>query len=191
MLNISPLDEIYTINLAYRQIIDRYNYNNLSENDIKDIKLLKKAKYILTNPNLKYKYDYLLYKATHIDGPNKSNQFDGPNKSNQFDGPNKSNDESTRINNKTKVNNLESSNLSVPLPENDNDYNNYFDNVFNVDNKWMKNNEHINNVNVKQDNKLDNNLINGRIFDLSEIYNRQITYEDIPKIQNTRDDKTE
>lgn len=175
MLNISPLDEIYTINLAYRQKISRYNYKNLSENDIKEIKLLKKAKYILTNPNLKYKYDYLLYKATHYDESNKTNHFDGSNKTNHFDG--------------SKVNNLESSNVSAPLPENDNDNNNDFDNVFNVDNKWMKDNEHINNVNVKQDNKLDNSLINGRIFDLSEIYNRQVTYEDIPKIQNTRDEK--
>lgn len=155
ILNVSPLDEIHNINLAYKQKINRYTYNNLSNNDIEEIKLLKKAKYILTNPNLKYKYDYLLYKSNNIDA---SPNLEQPN------------------------------NVSMPLPENDNDNDNDFNSVFNVDNKWMQDNEYINTTNAKQDNKLDNKLINGRIFDLSGIYNRQVNYENMPQLQNTRDD---
>lgn len=153
ILNVSPLDDQNTVIFAYRQIISNYNYNNLSNNDINEIKLLKRAKYILTNPTLKNKYDYLLYKSTQVNQPT----------------------------------NLKKEIVSIPLPENDNDNTNDFNNVFNVDNNWMNNNEFINN-NTK-DNELDNNLINGRIFDLSEIYNRQIKYEDMPQIKNTRDDK--
>ena len=152
LLNVSPIDEVYDINLAYKIKINKYNYNNLSNNDMHEIKLLKKARYVLTNPELKYKYDYLLYKSNHSQS--------GP------------------ISSEPPTN--------IPLPENDADNNNDLNSVFNVDNKWMQNNEFINN---KQDNKLDNKLINGRIFDLSDIYNRQVNYEDIPQMQVTREHK--
>jgi DnaJ-class molecular chaperone len=148
LLNVSPIDDNKKIIKAYNIKMNEYYNRELTNDEKNKIKLFKKALYILTNANLKDKYNFLLYKYN--------------------------------TNLTSKVDN-------EPLPENDQDINNNLDNVFNVDTKWMESNEYLNNR--QEDNKLDNNLINGRIFDLSKIYNREIKYDDMPVIQNTRDDK--
>jgi hypothetical protein len=58
------------------------------------------------------------------------------------------------------------------------------DNVFNVDNKWMNNT----NINNNDDGKLDNKIISNRVFDLTNIYDRKMKYDEL-KIENTREGK--
>lgn len=149
-LNVSPLDDTSKIIKAYKNKMSKYYNKDLSEDEINKIKLLKKAYYVLTNINLRNKYNFLLYKHNNPK-EHKPRQVD------------------------------------TVIPENEQDDNNDFNSVFNVDNKWMESNEFLNNK--PDDNKIDNSLINGRIFDLSKIYNREIKYEDIPVIKTTRDDK--
>jgi len=60
-LNISNTAEVLDIILAYKNKILSYNQcDNFTERQIYEIKILKIALYILTNKNLRKKYDKLL-----------------------------------------------------------------------------------------------------------------------------------
>lgn len=154
------MDDKNKIIKAYKNKMTKYYNYELNDDDINKIKLLKKGLYILTNINLRNKYNFLLYKHN--------------------------NPQEYKI--KKVAATIETIPIIEPTPENEQDNNNNdLNSVFNVDNKWMESNEYLNNK--LDDNKIDNSLINERLFDLSKIYNREIKYEDNPKIQTTRDDK--
>jgi DnaJ-class molecular chaperone len=68
LLDITNLSSTKEISIAYEnKIIQFNNIKNLSQNQINDIKLLKTALYILTNPELRIIYDNILTKQLNTD----------------------------------------------------------------------------------------------------------------------------
>jgi curved DNA-binding protein CbpA len=105
---------------AYKNKMNKFkNLNMFNNNQIIEIKLMKKGLYILLNKKLRYNYNKLL-----------------------------------------------GSNIG-PKPMNE-DMDDSFDSVFNIDNSWM------NQKNLKSDNykKNDNNMIGDRIFSLSSLHKK-------------------
>lgn len=121
-----------------------YNKDELSEDEIQDIKMLKIALYILTNQQLRFKYNKLL----NLKSDSEINKQDTVLSSNEL------NDSAFEI-----INNELS--------------NDTLDSLFNIDNSWMNNiNNNINKKDVQnRKNKEEFNIISDRVFSLSE-YNR-------------------
>ena len=72
ILDVDRDSDIEKIKEAYKIKINKYNQkNDLSENDLKNIKNLKTAKFILTNLDLRNKYDEKLSKKNFEDEKNK------------------------------------------------------------------------------------------------------------------------
>ena len=138
-----------------------YNKIVLSQDDINYIKLLKTSLYILTSNELKIKYNKLLFNS------NKNiNENENSNKN---------------INENINENEL-LNNISLL---NENYENNNINDIFNIDNKWMDNIS----INNEGDKKLNNNIINDRIFTLHTHNNK---YEDnFLKPKSCRDYKKE
>jgi len=124
LLEINPTSESNEIINAYKNKINKFkNIYIFDQEQINEIKFLKKALYILVNKKLRSKY-------------------------------NKSIGLSKKVNNE-------------PLAMN-NDIDDSFDSVFNVDNSWM--NKHLsknNDKNKKNNNEI--NIIGDRIFSLSNL----------------------
>jgi len=146
-----------------------YNKNILSQNDINYIKLLKTSLFILTSSSLKIKYNKLLFN-NNIDNKKINNNIDNIKLDNIDDGILTHN----TYNNLNNINNNIDNNLNNIDNNIDNNFNNIddnFNNIFNIDNKWMDNIS----INNDTEKKLDNNIINNRIFTLHSHNNK---YED-------------
>jgi len=130
ILNVDITSDINNIKSNYKNIIKKYyNKYNLSFEEIKYIKIIKTGLHILSNNNLKNKYNILLF----------NNNKDDDNKQNNSD-----NEQNNKLDNYT-----------------DNYDNNNLNDIFNINNAWMKDIKTNN-----DDKKLDNNIINDRIFTL-------------------------
>ena len=163
VLNVTPVDNDETIYNNYYNAISYYNNPILSAEQQNQVKFIKMALHVLTNEKLKNKYNYYIYKEQ-----NKQNIKSASGKSLA--------ENSLKEFKEPRENNIVSAN------ENNGDQ--LLDTVFNVDTKWMNNNSFSNN----EDGKLDNNIISNRVFDLSNIYDRKINYDEL-KIENTREGK--
>lgn len=74
LLNIVESSSNNDIIIAYKNKISKYNnINNFSEKQISEIKLLKTGFYILSNPNLRKKYNNMI---NYIDEPSAENHKD-------------------------------------------------------------------------------------------------------------------
>jgi DnaJ-class molecular chaperone len=156
VLNVTPVDDKETIYNNYNNVISYYNNPNLTPDQQSQVKFIKMALYVLTNDNLKNKYNYYIYKE-------QSRQSKKPvseNSLKDFKEP--------QENNVVSANNEED--------------NQSLDNVFNVNTSWMNNNDSFSN---NDDGKLDNKIISNRVFDLSNIYDRKINYDEL-KIEPNR-----
>jgi DnaJ-class molecular chaperone len=159
VLNVTPVDDKETIYNNYNNVISYYNNPNLTPEQQSQVKFIKMALYVLTNDNLKNKYNYYIYKE-------QSKQSKKPvseNSLKDFKEP--------QENNVVSANNEED--------------NQSLDNVFNVNTSWMNNNDSFSN---NDDGKLDNKIISNRVFDLTNIYDRKMKYDEL-KIENTREGK--
>jgi hypothetical protein len=138
-----------------------YDKTELSQDDINYIKLLKIGLYILTSQNLKNNYNKLLFNKEKDNKLSEDNNLLEDNKL-------------SKDNNLLEDNILEENNEKI--------YN--MDEIFNVNNKWM------NNITINNDEKkLDNNMINNRIFTLHQNNNRYD--ENFLKPVSCRDQKKE
>lgn len=163
VLNVSPLDTTETIYKNYYDAISYYNNPNLTEDQVFQIKFIKMALYVLTNDTLKNKYNYYIYKKKlelnkSVEPENSLKDF-------------KNNNNDLSANNNVSANNDTSSNN---VSANNDVQEQTLDTVFNVDNKWMNNNSFSN-----DDGKLDNKIISNRVFDLTNIYDRKINYDEL------------
>ena len=72
ILDVARDSNVDEINKAYKNKIQNFNNKDeLSKKDIKKIKLLKTAKFILNDEDLRDKYDEILSKKNFIDEKNK------------------------------------------------------------------------------------------------------------------------
>jgi len=149
---------------SYKNKIDKFNnFKKILSEHVKEIKLLKTALYILTNDNLKQKYDILL--SYKINNTGKSN---GPS---------------------DIVNDIPAEKKCDPVAINhEND--STFDSVFNIDNSWMPklNSSDTNGKKIK----VDTNLLGDRVFSLPQFgkTQNQPSDLDIRKPLQGREDKT-
>jgi hypothetical protein len=187
VLNVSPIDDNDTIYNNYYELISNYNNPVLSDKEKSEIKFIKMALYVLTNENLKNKYNYYIYKEQN----KKENSLKDFKQSvdNNNDVNNNINDVNNNINqvnnNTNQVNNntnqfSNENKVFIPANELSNDN---LEQVFNVDNTWMANMDKIK-MTDKND-KLDNRIISDRIFDLSNLYDRKVNYDEL-KISQAR-----
>lgn len=141
ILNVDITSDINNIKFNYKNIIKKYyNKYNLSFEEIKYIKIIKTGLHILSNNNLKNKYNILLFNNNKDDNIKQQDN-------NKLDNNKQDND--------NKQDNKQLDNYT------DNYDNNNLNDIFNINNAWMKD--------IKtndDDKKLDNNIINDRIFTL-------------------------
>jgi DnaJ-class molecular chaperone len=139
LFDITPNSDEKHIKLGYLNKISKFsNIKKISNENIREIKLLKTGLYILTNMELKNIYDNIIRK-------NSNRQPDTATLSEK---------------NKDFSDN-------EPLPEN-HENNDTFDTVFKVDNSWMNQVNVNSETNNGRKNKGENNTISNRIFSLSE-----------------------
>ncbi len=171
VLNVSPIDDNDTIYNNYYEIISKYNNPVLTDKDKSEIKFIKMALYVLTDENLKNKYNYYIYKEQN-------------KKENSLKDFKQSEDNNTQSLSDVKdmYNNDNNNNNKVFIPANELSNDN-LEQVFNVDNSWMGNMDKIK-MTDKND-KLDNRIISDRIFDLSNLYDRKVNYDEL-KISQAR-----
>jgi hypothetical protein len=185
LFDITPNSDEKQIKLGYLNKISKFNnIKKISNENIKEIKLLKTGLYILTNMELKNIYDKRIMKIsdseknkefsdnTRIDNePAKNQRFLSATlseKNKEFSDNEPATFESydsksgmLLINSgKTRIDN-------DPLPEN-HENNDTFDTVFKVDNSWMNQVNVNSETNNGRKNKGENNTISNRIFSLSE-----------------------
>jgi len=159
LLNVDITSDNNNIKTNYKNIIKKYyNKYNLSFEEIKYIKIIKTGLHILSNNYLKNKYNILLFNTN-------DKQNDEPiNKIN--------NEENNESNNKLDESNNKVEEYKGLINNYNNNYeNNNINDIFNIDNAWMKD--------IKtndDDKKLDNNIINNRIFTLhnNKLVNNEI-----------------
>ena len=175
ILNVNITSDNNNIKTNYKNIINKYyNKYNLSFDEIKYIKIIKTGLYILTNNYLKNKYNILLFNSIKENNNNENitinnnvsiasndhNIDDNKNNYNIEEVKNNINHNNNITNNENNENNINKNNNIEGVLNNNYDNNNLND-MFNIDNSWMKD--------IKtndDDKKLDNNLINDRIFTL-------------------------
>lgn len=170
LLNVDPDASTKTITLAYDKKISKFN--NLpffTQTQINQIKKLKTAIYILSNPELRKKYNNTLREDSPIE--------DEPPV------------QDININLETIQEPIINNDDFEPLALNE-DSNNNFDEVFNIDNSWMK----TTNNNTSLKNKIEGNVISDRIFSLSHLnsrpgYNNDVDIE-IRKPSQSRKDRS-
>jgi DnaJ-class molecular chaperone len=154
---------------SYKNKINKFNnFKKILQEHIKEIKLLKTALYILTNDELKRKYDILLsYKinnTTEIQEPlAKTSKIISANEPN-----------------------------NIPVAGN-HDEENTLDFVFNIDNSWMPKQNNSSDTNGKKI-KVNANLLGDRIFSLPQYGKKQNQPSeidmDLRKPLQGREDKT-
>lgn len=147
LFDVTPNSDEKQIKLGYLNKISKFNnIKKISNENIKEIKLLKTGLYILTNMELKNIYDKRIMKIS-----DKQTDESYDSKSGML------------LNNsgKTIIDNDE------PLAEN-HENNDTFDTVFKVDNSWMNQVNVNSETNNGRKNKGENNTISNRIFSLSE-----------------------
>ncbi len=162
--------------MGYQNKISKYvNLKNISSEQIKEIKTLKTAIYILTNEKLKEAYDNLL----HNENPININPINiNPININTKNNISIHNDDSTDFltNSPVAGNHMGDDNLDA---------------VFNVDNSWMK--QETSNINNKKAG-IDINLLGNRVFSLPNYAKKQNYSSDIDselrKPKQCRDDKS-
>jgi DnaJ-class molecular chaperone len=162
------------IMMAYENKITKYNnLRQLNRNQIEEIKLLKAALYILTNQELRNKYNKIMgiknISNIKIPGYHEDSHLI-PSKNNFSD----------------------TSSHQGPLPGNlDNEDN--LDTLFNIDNSWMKNHDMTSKDNSRR--SKNETVINNRVFSLTSINKRPGYSSDfeaeLRKPQQGREDKTE
>jgi DnaJ-class molecular chaperone len=164
ILNVDITSDINNIKSNYKNMIKKYyNKYNLSFEEIKYIKIIKTGLHILSNNNLKNKYNILLFNNNKDDNNNIKQQDD------------------------KQDNNIDNNNDNKQDNYTDNYDNNNLNDIFNINNAWMKD--------IKtndDDKKLDNNIINDRIFTLhnNKFANNEID-NSIRKPLSCRDNKKE
>ncbi len=155
--------------MGYQNKISKYaNLKNISSDQIKEIKALKTAIYILTNMKLKEAYDNLLNNENTINiQPNKNITISSPPPDDTTD---------FLTNSPVAGNHMGDDTLDA---------------VFNVDNSWMK--QENNNINNKKAG-IDINLLGNRVFSLPNYAKKQNYSSDIDselrKPKQCRDDKS-
>lgn len=162
------------IMMAYENKITKYNnLRQLNRNQIEEIKVLKTALYILTNQELRNKYNKIMgiknISNIKIPGHHEDSHLI-PSKNNFSD----------------------TSSHQGPLPGNlDNEDN--LDTLFNIDNSWMKNHDMTSKDNSRR--SKNETVINNRVFSLTSINKRPGYSSDfeaeLRKPQQGREDKTE
>jgi hypothetical protein len=163
--NISKNAELSVIINSYKNKILTYNkYPKLTERQIYEIKMLKIGLYILTNKNLKKKYNKLI------------------------DLRNKTNENCIKINHKEEENNNpinETKQLSLTIPSECNQIHEMsLDSLFNIDNSWM---EHIekNNTKTNKKDRILPNTIGDRVFSMPlNNYNKSFSAEHEIELRN-------
>ncbi len=158
------------IMMAYENKITKYNnLRQLNRSQIEEIKLLKAGLYILTNQDLRLKYNNVMGIR------------------------NSSNNLKKKVENNFGENNLTESNQNQgPLPVNLENEDN-LDTLFNIDNSWMKNHDLTSKNNSRK--SKNETTINSRVFSLTNLNKRPGYSSDfeaeLRKPQQGREDKSE
>jgi DnaJ-class molecular chaperone len=183
IFEIMPNSSINEIINAYQNKISKYNnLPGLSNDQIKEIKLLKTGLHILTEPKLRQQYN-----KRFINYPNQLNNktnYQQNNKINYNPNIEKSEDFNHLVNFQN--------NQNFPLPENQVVESN-LDSVFNIDNSWMKHNE-MNFDNNSKKNRIMNNILGDRVFSLPQANKKPFPSDfetQLRKPLTARDDKSE
>jgi hypothetical protein len=90
---------------SYNNIISKYNYTELSKEDIYAIKILKKGLYILSNRKLRKQYNKLFSKSNEEPKPENEERLDDLDSLFKIDNSFKNNNLLVQDNNKTKLEN--------------------------------------------------------------------------------------
>ena len=171
--------------MGYQNKISKYTYlKKISYEQVKEIKVLKTAVYILTNDNLKNSYNMLL----------KNQQYDDTDSMYINKNPILQHEQENNEPSQTKFDKLNSTlqyvQENIPEPMG-NMMEDTLDSVFNVDNSWMKNdNATITNKKAR----VDTNLLGDRVFSMPNYGKKQNYSSDIDAELRTpiqcREDKT-
>jgi hypothetical protein len=147
----SLIDDIVT---AYKNKINPFNeMDELSDDDISKIKLLKIGLYILITPNLRTIYDNKIRYSESKESEVEEKSDNEPEGKQSFSSAN-----------------------NEPKALNEAEHNN-LDSLFNIDNSWMTKKDTSNNINKKK-NLIEGNEIGDRIFSMKNITKQTDTFSE-------------
>ncbi len=173
LFEVMPSASTNEILLSYENKITKYNnIKKLSKQQIYEIKMLKTGLYVLTNSNLRNKYNTIIKSISNNTTKTQTKETK-KSKQQNMDKPSKTNNEPSAVN--------QTSDLTL-------------DELFNVDNSWMNKIETPdNNINNRKS-KLETNTLGDRIFSMST-YNKRPGFSsdreiELRKPQQGREDKS-